>query len=65
MSSKRKRRAISLVQIEEPVSSSKSKRDKKKLDFNQTTEGQASSPDKNVMNLPYTDSQEDLEPVEG
>jgi hypothetical protein len=65
MSSKRKRRAISPVQIEEPVSSSKSKRAKKKLDFSQATEGQASAPDKNVLNLPYTDSEEDLESVEG
>jgi hypothetical protein len=65
MSSKRKRRAISPVQIKEPVSSSKSKRAKKKLDFSQATEGQASAPDKNVLNLPYTDSEEDLESVEG
>jgi hypothetical protein len=65
MSSKRKSRAISLVQIKEPASSSKSKRAKKKLDFSQAIEGQASAPDKNVLNLPYTNSEEDLESVEG
>jgi hypothetical protein len=64
-SSKRKRRAISPVMAEEPTSSSKSKRAKKMLDFSQATEGQASAPDKNVLNLPYTDSEEDLESVEG
>jgi hypothetical protein len=65
MSSKRKRRSISPVQIKEPVSSSKSKRAKKKLDLSQAIEGQASAPDKNVLNLLYTDSEEDLELVEG
>ena len=65
MRSKRKIRAISQIQIEEPISYSKSKRDKKKLDFSQATEGKVSAPDKNVLNLPYTDSEEDLESVEG
>jgi hypothetical protein len=50
---------------EELASSSKSQRAKNMLDFIQTTEGQASSLDKNVLNIPYTDSEEDLESVEG
>ena len=35
------------------------------LDFSQATEGQTSASDKNVLNIPYTDSEEDLESVEG
>jgi hypothetical protein len=62
--SKRKRRAISPVITEEPTSSSKSKKAKKKLDFSQVAEGKTSASGKNVLNLPYTDSEEDLEPVE-
>ena len=46
--------------IEEPTSSSKSKREKKKLDFIQATEGKTSASDKNVLNLPYTDSEEEI-----
>jgi len=56
MRSKRKRRAISPVQIKEPTSYSKSKRDKKKLDFSQDTVGQASAPEFFFLNLPYTNS---------
>ena len=47
-----------------PTSSSKSKRAKKNLDFNQATEGQASASDKNFLNLPYTDLEEEVELIE-
>jgi hypothetical protein len=63
-SSKRKRRAISPVIAEEPTSSSKSKRAKKMLDFSQATEGKTSASGKNVLNLPYTDSEEEVEVIE-
>jgi hypothetical protein len=62
--SKRKRRAISPVITEGPTSSSKSKKAKKMLDFSQDAEGETSASSKNVLNLPYTNSEEDLEPVE-
>jgi hypothetical protein len=63
-SSKRKRRAISPVIMEGPASSSKSKKAKKMLVFSQDTEGKRNASGKNVLNLPYTDSEEDLEPGE-
>jgi hypothetical protein len=63
-SSKRKRRAISPVIAEGPTSSSKSKKAKKMLVFSQDIEGQTNASGKNVLNLPYTDSDEDLEPGE-
>jgi hypothetical protein len=63
-SSKRKRRAISPVIAEETSSSSKSKRAKKMLDFSQSTEGKTSASDKNVLNLPYTDSEEEVDIIE-
>jgi hypothetical protein len=52
------------VITEEPTSSSKSKRAKNKLDFSQATEGKTSASDKNVLNLPYTDSEEEVELIE-
>jgi hypothetical protein len=64
-SSKRKRRSISPVIAEDLASSSKSKKAKKMLDLIQATEGKTSASGKNVLNIPYSYSEEDLESVEG
>lgn len=49
---------------EQSTPSSKPKRAKKKLDSSQETEkGEASPEDKNILNLPYTDSEEEEEQV--
>ena len=50
------------MQIEEPASSSKTKREKKKLDFSQVTEDQSNVKGKNILNLPFSDSES--KPVE-
>jgi hypothetical protein len=63
--SKRKRRVISPVIAEELASSSKSKKAKRCLISAKQQKGQTSASDKNVLNLPYTDSEEDLESLEG
>jgi hypothetical protein len=55
--SKRKRRALSPVQTEEPTHSSRLKEAKKKLDFDQGIEGQSSVADRNILNFPYSDSE--------
>jgi hypothetical protein len=55
--SKRKRRALSPVQTEQPTPSSRSKKEKKKLDFDQGIEGQSRVVDKNILNFPYSDSE--------
>jgi hypothetical protein len=63
--SKRRKRAISSVITEGPTSFSKSKKAKKMLVFSQDIEGQTNASSKNILNFPYTDSYEDLEPGEG
>ena len=63
-SSKIKRRSISPVIIEGPTSSSKFKKAKKLLLFSQDTEEKTNASGKNVLNLPYTDLEEDVEPGE-
>jgi hypothetical protein len=56
-SSKRKRRALSPVQTEQPTPSPRSKKEKKKLDFDQGIEVQGSIFEKNILNFPYSDSE--------
>jgi hypothetical protein len=56
-SSKRKRRALSLVQTEEPTPSPSTKTTKKNLDFDQVAEIQNTAAKKNILNLPYSDSE--------
>jgi hypothetical protein len=56
-SSKRKRRALSPAQVEDPGSSSKLQKVKKKLDFEQAMEDSDCAPKRNVLNLPYSDSE--------
>jgi hypothetical protein len=60
-SGKIKRRAISPLEVEQTSSSSKPKRDKKKLDFSKATKGETSSVDKKILNLPYTNSEDEEE----
>jgi hypothetical protein len=57
MNSKRKRRALSPVQTEQPTPSPRSKKEKKKLEFDQGLEGQSSVVEKNILNFPYSDSE--------
>jgi hypothetical protein len=51
-----RKKAITPLQVEEPTSSSKKKKAKKKLVFNEATE-QGKVKDKNILNLPYSDSE--------
>jgi hypothetical protein len=53
--SKRKRRALSPVQIEQPTPSPRNKKEKRKLDFDQGKEVQRSIVEKNILNSPYSD----------
>jgi hypothetical protein len=63
-SGKRKRRDISPVAVDQPSPSSKPGKAKKKLDFNHDTEKEESPPrDKNILNLPYIDSEDEAQPV--
>jgi hypothetical protein len=63
-SGKRKRRAISPVAVDQSSPSSKSKKDKKKLDFSKDVEKAEEPPvDKNILNLPYTDSEDEEDQV--
>jgi hypothetical protein len=63
-SGKRKRRAISLVAVDQSSPSSKSKKAKKKLDFSKDAEkAEEPSVDKNILNLPYTDSEDEEDQV--
>jgi hypothetical protein len=63
-SGKRKRRAISPVAVDQPSPSSKPGKAKKKLDFSHDTGKEESPPrDKNILNLPYTDSEDEEQPV--
>ena len=56
-SRKRKKRALSPVQTEDPTHSSSLKEAKKKLDFDQGIEGQSSVADRNILNFPYSNSE--------
>ena len=61
-SGKRKRRAISPIAVDQTSPSSKTKKAKRNLDFSKKTEKEeASSQDKNVLNLPYIDSKDEEE----
>jgi hypothetical protein len=53
--SKRKRRSLPPIQTKHPTPSPRSKKAKKKLDFDQGIEGQSSVVDKNILNFPYSD----------
>jgi hypothetical protein len=55
-SSSIRKKAINPLQVEEPTSSSKQKKAKKKLVFNEATD-QGKVKDKNILNLPYSDSE--------
>ena len=62
---KRKRRSLSPLIIQQDTSSSKPKRAKKKLRFDQIIEPREASPKlKNLLNLPYSDSEEEAEKTE-
>jgi hypothetical protein len=50
--------------VEELSSYFKSKRAKKMLDFSQVIEGKTSASGQNVLNLPYTDSEDEVELIE-
>jgi hypothetical protein len=64
ISGKRKRRAISPVAVDHPSPSSNPRKYKKKLDFNHDTGKEESPPrDKNILNLPYIDSEDEEKPV--
>ena len=59
---KRKRRAISPIAIDQASAASKTKKAKRNLDFNEKTKKEeALAQDKNVLNLPYTDSKDEEE----
>ena len=61
-SGKRKRRAISPIVVDQTSPSSKTKKAKRNLDFNEKTKKEeALAQDKNVLNLPYTDSKDEEE----
>ena len=61
-SGKRKRRAISPIAVDQTSPASKTKKAKRNLDFSEKTEKEeASSQNKNVLNLPYTDSEDEEE----
>ena len=59
-SGKRKRRDISPVVAEQPPSSSKSNKVKRNLDFNEKGE-EFTTHSENILNLPYSDSEEEQE----
>ena len=59
---KRKRRAITPIAIDQASAASKTKKAKRNLDFNEKTKKEeALAQDKNVLNLPYTDSKDEEE----
>ena len=61
-SGKRKRRAISPISVDQASPTSKTKKAKRNLDFSEKTEKEeASAQDKNVLNLPYIDSEDEEE----
>ena len=59
-SGKRKRRAISPAAVEQPPSSSKDKKVKRNLDFSEKGQELATQSE-NILNLPYSDSEEEQE----
>jgi hypothetical protein len=64
-SGKRRRRAISPVPVDQPSPSSKPKKTKKKLNFSSEAENAEEPPvNKRILNLPYTDSEEEEHQVE-
>jgi hypothetical protein len=64
-SGKRKRRAISPVPVDQLSPSSKPKKTKKKLNFSKEAEKAEEPPvDKKILNLPYTDSEDEEHQVE-
>ena len=59
-SGKRKRRAISSIAVDQSSPYPKTKNAKRNLDFSENTEKEEdSSQDKNVLNLPYSDSEDE------
>ena len=61
-SGKRKRRAISSIVVDQTSPASKTKKAKRNLDFTEKTEKQeASVQDKNILNLPYIDFEDEEE----
>ena len=61
-SGKRKRRAISPIAVDQASPSYKTKKAKSNLDFSEKIEKEEDSvQDKNVLNLPYTDSKDEEE----
>ena len=62
VSGKRKRRAISPIPVDQASPTPKTKRAKRNLNFNEKTEKEeASSQEKNVLNLPYSDYEDEEE----
>ena len=59
-SGKRKRRAISPVAAEQPPSSSKANKVKRNLDFSEKGQ-EVAAHSENILNLPYSDSEEEKE----
>ena len=59
-SGKIKRRAISPAAAEQPPSSSKAKKVKRNLDFNEKGQ-EVTTHSENILNLPYLDSEEEQE----
>jgi hypothetical protein len=64
-SGKRRRRAISPVPVNQPSPSSKLNKTKKKLNFSSETDKAKESPvNKSILNLPYTDSEDEEHQIE-
>ena len=61
-SGKRKRRAISPTTVVQPPSSSKTKQVKRNLDFSEKGK-EITTHSENILNLPYSDSEEEREEV--
>ena len=59
-SGKRKRRAISPIAVDQASPSPKTKKEKMNLDFSEKAE-EVLAPDKNILNLPYSDSKDEEE----
>ena len=59
-SGKRKRRAISPATVDQPSSPSKTKQAKRNLDFSEKGK-EITSHSENILNLPYSDSEEERE----
>ena len=61
-SGKRKRRAISPIAVDQASLAPKTKRAKRNLDFSEKTKKEeASAQEKNILNLPYSDSEDEEE----